>query len=71
MTATLTAEEHLIIDLASSLAGEVRRWLGDGPAAAGDWAEVASAIHVIQRMVMSQAAVRAYPDKFRHVGGPK
>jgi hypothetical protein len=66
--AFLTEEEHEILDLTSKLAERVRAWLGDGPAARGDWAELAGAIHVVQRQVLSNAAARAYPGRYRMAG---
>lgn len=42
--------------------------IGDGASREGDWAEFASHIHVIQHLIMSQAAARAYPDYLRLLG---
>jgi hypothetical protein len=47
------------------LANEV---VGDGPAREADLAELTTAIHVIQRAVMGQAAARAYPGQYRPFG---
>jgi hypothetical protein len=35
----------------------------------GDWAEAAAALHVLQRMIISQVAVRLFPEEFRPLGG--
>lgn len=67
----LTDAEHRVMDLTvqlvNLLAGEV---IADGPGRVGDVNEVVHAIHIIQRMVMGQAAARAYPDRYRLLGGP-
>ena len=42
--------------------------IGDGRSRAGDVNEFVDAIHDIQRMIMSQAAARAYPDRYRLLG---
>ena len=66
----LTGAEHramaLTVELVNLLAGEV---IADGPARRGDVNEVVHAIHLIQRMVLGQAAARAYPDRYRLLGG--
>ena len=64
----LTADEHRALALSADLAKAVRRIIGDGPAAAGDWAEAAAAVHVVQRMIAGQAAARAYPARYRLLG---
>lgn len=66
----MTDAEHRAMDLTAQLwnllAGEV---IANGPAGPGDRAELAAAVHVIQRMVLGQAAARAYPDRYRLLGG--
>jgi hypothetical protein len=47
------------------LANEV---VGDGPTREDDLTELTTAIHVIQRAVLAQAAGRAYPGKYRLLG---
>jgi hypothetical protein len=65
----LTTAEHramdLTVELVNLLAGEV---IADGPGRTGDVNEVIHAIHIVQRMVMGQAAARAYPDRYRLLG---
>jgi Helix-turn-helix domain/Bacterial regulatory proteins, gntR family len=43
--------------------------IADGPTREDDLAELRAPIHVIQRMVLAQAAARAYPKEFRLLGG--
>jgi hypothetical protein len=64
----LTDDERRALDLTGELAGLCRQIIGDGPAAVGDWREMAMRIHAIQHMLMAQAASRAYPEKFRLLG---
>lgn len=65
----LTEAEHramdLTVQLVNLMASEV---IADGRGRTGDINEVVQAIHVIQRMVMGQAAARAYPDRYRLLG---
>ena len=42
--------------------------IADGPAREDDLAELRAQIHVIQRMVLAQAAARAFPKEFRLLG---
>lgn len=65
----LTDEEHKAMELSGQLAGMMRRMIGDGPCANGDWAEVAHDIHHLQERIMAQAAARAFPEKYRIAGG--
>jgi len=63
----LTPEELLAIDTAGKLAtlcGSIIQ----GPNRANDLREIIGHVHAIQQAVMSQAAGRAYPDKFRLLG---
>ena len=65
----LTPEELEAMDLIGTFAGKLRKIIGDGPCAKGDWAEAADKIHQLQTLIMAQAAVRAYPEMFRPLGG--
>jgi len=65
----LTNDEHAVMDMTADLANALRAVIGDGEAAAGDWNEVAASIHRIQHSVLAQAAARAYPDRYRLLGG--
>jgi hypothetical protein len=80
----LNEDELAAMDLSAELANlcrkiccqEVRAWKERHPDAAQtpesqqdhDWAELAQYIHMIQTKIMSQAAARAYPGKFRLIG---
>lgn len=42
--------------------------VSDGPTRDADLTELTTAIHIIQRTIMAQAAGRAYPGKYRLLG---
>jgi hypothetical protein len=65
----LTPDELAAMDLTAELANLFGRIIGDGPTRDGDWSEVAVHIHTLQHLIMAQAAARAYPDRFRLLGG--
>lgn len=66
----LTDAEHRVMDLTAEVWNTlVREVVGDGPARDGDLAELAHDIHRIQERVLAQAAARAYPDRYRLLGG--
>ena len=56
----------LTVELVNLMCGQV---IGQGPSRPGDIAEFVSSIHRIQQQILSQAAARAYPDRFRLLGG--
>lgn len=65
----LTEAEHQ----ASRMAGELYTFIaeaivGHGPTREADLAELASAVHVIQRAVEAQGTARAYPGRYRLLG---
>lgn len=64
----LTQDEHDFMVVSAELAEILRKIIGDSSLAAMDWAEAAAHIHILQRMVMSQAAARAFPDQYRLLG---
>jgi hypothetical protein len=69
LAALLTDDEREAVRQAGLLNQLIsKRVVTNGPARAGDLAELTAAIHVIQRMVMAQAAARAYPGEFRLLG---
>jgi hypothetical protein len=68
-TAALTDDELHALDLTADLANAVSRIIGGERTGAHDWAEMAAHIHCIQHAIMAQAAARAYPDRFRLLGG--
>ena len=43
--------------------------IGNGPSREGDLSEMCAMIHGLQRAVLKQAAARAYPDRYRLLGG--
>ncbi len=65
----LTDAELRAMDLSAELmnliAGEI---VTDGPARERDVNEAALRIHSIQQMIMSQAAARSHPGRFRLLG---
>jgi hypothetical protein len=65
----LTAEEHEAMDATASLYRKLAKIIGSGAAEEGDLNEVAFHIHGLQHMILSQAAARAYPDRYRPLGG--
>jgi DNA-binding transcriptional regulator YhcF (GntR family) len=68
--ASLTADEREAVQLAGHLYALIaERVIADGPTRDDDLAELRAAVHVIQRMVLAQAAARAYPREFRLLGG--
>lgn len=69
LTRLMTPVEHDAIQKAGDLMGILSSIAADGPARPGDLAEVASHVHGIQRAVLKQAAARAYPDRYRVLGG--
>lgn len=62
----LTADELHAITLTVELAKLCFKIIGDP--GGGDTHEIVLYIHAIQRMIMSQAAARAYPETFRLLG---
>ncbi|MBM0257363.1 hypothetical protein [Micromonospora sp. 4G55] len=65
----LTDTEHQAMDLTAQLWNTLCAIAGDGPARAGDLAELGQHIHAIQHAIMAQAAARAHPDRYRLMGG--
>ena len=66
---TLTAEEREAIRLAGELYTHIQDQVcGTGVTREADLAELRLTIHAIQRLVMAQAAARAYPDELRLMG---
>lgn len=68
----LTEAEVRAIDLAAELWNlMVRDVMARGLGRNGDASELAAHIHGIQQMIMSNAAARAYPSRFRLIGGER
>lgn len=66
----LTPDEHRAMDLTAQLADALAVIVGDGPTRAHDLNELAGYVHLIQHAILAQAAARAYPDRYRLLGGP-
>jgi hypothetical protein len=64
----LTPDELDALDLVANLANKIGRIVGEGRTRAHDINELVGHIHAIQNAVMSQAAARAYPGRFRLLG---
>lgn len=62
----LTDLEHQTLGLLGQVAGAFNEIMGVTRQA--DSAEVVSHIHALQRMIASQAAARAYPERYRLLG---
>lgn len=65
----LTEHEHRAMQLTAelwNLLGE--HVVANGPARPGDMRDFAAHIHAIQHAILSQAAARAYPDRYRLLG---
>lgn len=65
----LTAAEHEFLKLTVDLTHRLARIIKYGPGRRADLNEGIAHIHVLQRMVLAQAAARAYPDLYRPLGG--
>lgn len=64
----LTPLELEVMDRTAELVNMVSRVMGGGRARSGDWDEFVFYVHGIQRMILKQAAARAYPGRFRLLG---
>ena len=66
---SLTVPEHDVIHelgiVYTRIATEI---IGHGPTRDADLAEAAAAVHVLQRMIMANAAARLYPKELRLLG---
>lgn len=69
MSELLTDDEHRLLDLTGELWRVLCAVVGNEPSRAVDLAEAAAHVHAIQNMVLAQAAARAYPDRYRLLGG--
>lgn len=67
--AVMTETEHRAMDLTAELWNALCVIAGTGPARPGDLAELCAHIHAIQHAILAQAAARAYPDRYRLMGG--
>jgi len=64
----LNAAEREVMALTAELANAVGRVVGNDRTRHADLAELTAHIHAIQHAIMSQAAARAYPERFRLLG---
>lgn len=68
--ACLSADEHRAVELAADLFNCIcRDVIGSGPTRQADTAELALHVHAIQNMVLANAAARAFPSRYRTLGG--
>lgn len=64
----LTSDEHHAVKLAAELWNHLCKTIPKGPTRSADLGELVVHIHAIQQAVMSNAAGRAYPTKYRLLG---
>jgi len=65
----MTAAEHGAMDLTLQLDRLMVEIIGDGPVSAADLRASRIDLHHIQHRILRQAAGRAYPDRYRMLGG--
>lgn len=68
ITGLLTPDELHAMEVTVELVNTLARVVADGPTRDQDIRELVDKIHQIQQTIMSQAAARAYPDRFRLLG---
>jgi hypothetical protein len=64
----LTPAERALVQELGGCYTRLELLVPQGPNREGDLAEARAAIHVVQRMILAQAAARAYPAEFRLLG---
>lgn len=64
----LSEVEHHTVDLLSEVWECLEAIIGDGPTAPGDRAHAQDHVLALQRMILAQAAARAYPASYRLLG---
>lgn len=64
----LTLQERSLVRLIANVYNQFCELVPQGPARRDDLMEVVFHVHALQRMIMAQAAARAYPDEFRPLG---
>lgn len=70
VTDLMTPAEHRAMDLTVELVNLIcHDIIGHGPTRTGDINELVGDIHAVQRTILKQAAARAYPDRYRLLGG--
>lgn len=65
----LTDREKQLLDKLADVANEFFVVSSSSPTRYNDIGEAVSCIHTLQRMILANAAARAYPDKYRLFGG--
>lgn len=68
VTQLLTDDEHQAVQMLGEVANMMGRIIGDGLTRRGDIAEAVHHVHNLQRMILAQAAARAYPAQYRLMG---
>lgn len=69
MTDFMTEAEHRAMELTAELHNLMSsKVVGHGAPREGDMAELVAITHSMQRLILSQAAGRAYPGRYRLLG---
>lgn len=68
MDELLTDDEKRALELTGELENLFGRIVGNGSSRSFDLNEVCGHIHVLQHMLMAQAAARRYPTEYRLLG---
>lgn len=68
-TPLLTDAEHELVAALGEVWNSFCRVVGNGPTRDHDLAEIVAHVHALQHKVMGQAAARAYPGRYRVLGG--
>jgi len=61
----MTRGEHACMATTAQLWNELCNVVGDGPTRSADLGELITHVHAIQNAIMSQAAARCYPGRYR------
>ena len=69
MSELLTDAEHRLVERLADCAQEFLAICGDDRSLDGDVREFMHHVHILQNTVLAQAAARAYPTRYRVVGG--
>lgn len=67
--ALTAAERQAVRDAGLLYTAIAEKIVANGPTREDDLAELRFHVHGIQRMIMAQAAARAFPGEFRQLGG--
>lgn len=65
----LTGPEMMAMSTSAQLFNQMSAICGQGPTRQADLTEAAFHVHALQNMVLAQAGCRAYPDRYRLMGG--